>query len=196
LLFNITLVLFFCHPPQMWIELIQSIHFDLNFCLKLRAFLVAQTVKNLPAVWETPGLIPGLGRSSGEGNGNPLQYSCLENSMDRGAWQATVHGVAKSRTQPSDFHFTHSLKLILLPFCIFEPLIASEFLGVPGKALCVLGGTYPSLLQLSSTIRFLHYQILRTWSSLDAGVQPRLIQGIRSGDGVGEGQDTIASIRY
>ena len=43
------------------------------------------------------GSIPGLGRSSGEGNGNPLQYSCLENSMDRGAWQATVHGAAKSR---------------------------------------------------------------------------------------------------
>ena len=44
------------------------------------------------------GLIPGSGRCSGEGNGNPLQYSCLENPMDRGAWQATVHGVTKSRT--------------------------------------------------------------------------------------------------
>ena len=42
------------------------------------------------------GSIPGSGRSSGEGNGNPLQYPCLENPMDRGAWQATVHGVAKS----------------------------------------------------------------------------------------------------
>ena len=42
-----------------------------------------------------PGSIPGLERSSGEGNGNPLQYSCLENSMDRGAWWATVHGVAE-----------------------------------------------------------------------------------------------------
>ena len=44
------------------------------------------------------GLIPELGRSSREGNGNPFQYSCLENSMDRGAWRATVHGVAKSQT--------------------------------------------------------------------------------------------------
>ena len=44
------------------------------------------------------GPIPGLGRSPGEGNGNPLQYSCLGNPMDRGAWQATVHGVAKIRT--------------------------------------------------------------------------------------------------
>ena len=44
------------------------------------------------------GLIPGSGRSPGEGNGNPLQYSCLENPMDGEAWWATVHGVAKSRT--------------------------------------------------------------------------------------------------
>ena len=51
---------------------------------------------------EDPGLIPGLGRSPGKGNGNPLQYSCLENPMDREAWQATVHGVAKSWTQLSN----------------------------------------------------------------------------------------------
>ena len=44
-----------------------------------------------------PGSIPALGRSPGEGNGNPLQYSCLENPMDRGAWRATVHGVANIR---------------------------------------------------------------------------------------------------
>ena len=53
-----------------------------------------------------PGSIPGWGRSSGEGNGNPLQYSCLENSMDGEAWWATVHGVAKSQTRLSDFTFT------------------------------------------------------------------------------------------
>ena len=47
---------------------------------------------------EDLGSIPGLGRSAGEGNGNPLQYSCLENSMGRGAWWATVHKVAKSQT--------------------------------------------------------------------------------------------------
>ena len=45
-----------------------------------------------------PGLIPGLGKSPGEGNGNPLQYSCLENPMDRGPWRAAVHGVAESDT--------------------------------------------------------------------------------------------------
>ena len=52
-----------------------------------------------------PGSIPGLGRSPGEGNGNPLQYSCLENSMDREAWWAIVHGAAKNWTRLSDFHF-------------------------------------------------------------------------------------------
>ena len=51
------------------------------------------------------GSILGLGRSPGEGNGNPLQYSCLENPMDGGAWWATVHGVTKSRTWLSDFTF-------------------------------------------------------------------------------------------
>ena len=46
---------------------------------------------------EDPGSIPGLGKSPGEGNGNPLQYPCLENLLDKGGWWATVHGVAKSR---------------------------------------------------------------------------------------------------
>ena len=49
-----------------------------------------------------PGSIPGLGRSLGEANGNPLQYPCLENLMERGAWRAAVHGVAKSWAQLSD----------------------------------------------------------------------------------------------
>ena len=53
-------------------------------------------VKNLPANAGDTGLIPGSGRSPGGGNSNPLQDSCLENSMDRGTWWATVHGVTKS----------------------------------------------------------------------------------------------------
>ena len=64
------------------------------------------------------GSIPGWGRSSREGNGNPLQYSCLENSTDRGAWRATVHGVRRSRTWLSDFHFHqihHHMLLHSLP---------------------------------------------------------------------------------
>ena len=53
-----------------------------------------------------PGSVPGSGRYPGEGNGNPLQYSCLENSKDGRAWWATVHGVPKSQTGLSDFTFT------------------------------------------------------------------------------------------
>ena len=68
------------------------------------------------------GLVPGWGRSPGEGNGNPLQYSCLENSMDRGAWRTTVHRVAKSQTRLSSLSLTHSQSLswiivVLLHFC-------------------------------------------------------------------------------
>ena len=59
-------------------------------------------VKNLPANAGDLGLIPGLGGSPGEENGNPLQFSCLKNPMDRGAWQATVHVTTKSKTQLRD----------------------------------------------------------------------------------------------
>ena len=67
---------------------------------------MAQTVKASAYKAGDPGSIPGSGRSSGEGNGTPLQYSCLENPMDGGAWQATVRGVAKSRTQLSNLTTT------------------------------------------------------------------------------------------
>ena len=67
----------------------------------MNGFLGGSVVKNLPVnagdAGDT-GSIPGSRRSPGIGNGNPLQYSCLENSMDRGAWRATVHGVGKSQT--------------------------------------------------------------------------------------------------
>ena len=69
-----------------------------------------------------PGSIPESGRSPGEGSGTPLQYSCLENSMDGGAWWATVHGVAKSRTWLSDFslhfHFQRGKAGVLNPSCL------------------------------------------------------------------------------
>ena len=68
------------------------------------ASLLAQTVKSLPAKQEIPIRSLGWEDSPGEGNGYPLQCSCLENSMDRGAWRATVHGVAKSGTRLSDQH--------------------------------------------------------------------------------------------
>ena len=65
-----------------------------------------------------------LGYSTGEGSGTPLQYSCLENPMDGGAWWATVHGVAKSQTQQSDFTFTfhfHALTRKWQPTPLFLP---------------------------------------------------------------------------
>ena len=65
---------------------------------------VVQMVKNLSANAGDLGSIPGLGQYPGEGNGYPFQYSGLENSIDRGDWQAIVHGVSKSQTQLSDFH--------------------------------------------------------------------------------------------
>ena len=64
----------------------------------MKGFPGGSVVKNLPANSGDTGSIVGLGRSPGEGNGNPLQYSCLENPMNRGGWQATINGVIKSQT--------------------------------------------------------------------------------------------------
>ena len=71
------------------------------------------------------GSVPGLGRSSGEGNGYSFQYSCLENSMNRGAWWATVPGIAKGWTQLSDqhFHFMYN------SFQITEPWLGTTQIG-------------------------------------------------------------------
>ena len=66
---------------------------------ELTNFPVGSVVKHLPPNAGDAGSIPGSGRSPGKGNGNPLQYSCLENPMDRGAWGAIVRGVAKSQTR-------------------------------------------------------------------------------------------------
>ena len=69
--------------------------------LRLTSFPGGSLVKNPPANAGELGVISGLGISPGGGNGNPLQYSCLGNPMNRGAWRATVDGVKKSRTQLS-----------------------------------------------------------------------------------------------
>ena len=87
------------------------------------------------------GLIPWLGRSPGEGNGNPLQYSCLENPMDRGAWPATVHGVTKSQTRLSEF-------TSLLHFKAFDCVDHNKLwkilkeMGIPNHLLCLLRNLY------------------------------------------------------
>ena len=74
--------------------------------------LVAQRVKHLPGMRETRVRSLGQGRSPGEGNDNPLQYSCLENPIEGGAWWAAVHGVAKSQTRLSEFTFTFTFTFI------------------------------------------------------------------------------------
>jgi len=75
------------------------------------------SVKNLPVNAGDEGSIPGLGRSPGGGNVNPLQYSCLENPMDRGAWRATVHRVAEFRhdlaTEQQQLLLTEMRKMVL-----------------------------------------------------------------------------------
>ena len=63
----------------------------------MKCFPGGSFIKNLYAIVGDTGSVPGLGRSPGDGNGSPLQWSCLENPMDRGAWWATVHGVTKSQ---------------------------------------------------------------------------------------------------
>ena len=99
------------HGKTDWLQIGKGVHQDciLSPCLFNLASLVAQMIKRLPAMWEnwvrSLGQIPWSGGSPGEGNGNPLQYSCLENPMDRGAWKATVHGVTKSWTRLSNFSF-------------------------------------------------------------------------------------------
>ena len=74
-----------------------------GYCLPLGNFPGGSDCKASTHKVGDLGWIPGSGRSPGEGNGNPLQYSCLENPMDEGAWEATVHGVAKSWTRLSNF---------------------------------------------------------------------------------------------
>ena len=97
-------------------------------------FLGGSVVKNLPAdAGDTgdAGLIPGWGRSSGGGNGNSLQYSCLENPRDRGAWWATVHWVSKSRSRACKHHTcarTKSSMLLASPF--FLHVLFLPFWGI------------------------------------------------------------------
>ena len=124
-------------------------------------------VKNPPANAGDAGSIPGSGRSPGGGNGNPLQYSCLENSMDRGAWQATVHGVTKSQTWLSN-SAQHYFKLLyifiyvyLYPFCTILFLCLLEFcyfLENRDVFICILSHflTIRALLKMKFSFKKMH----------------------------------------
>ena len=91
-----------CYSLELCIKMLLSFLFSFAFQFSVD-LIGGLEVKASACNAEDLSSIPGLGRSPGEGNGNPLQYSCLENPMDRGAWWATVHGVAKSWTRLSDF---------------------------------------------------------------------------------------------
>ena len=112
--------IFMLNIPNLFSKAIVNFYL---LCHARWASLVAQMVKNQSAMQETwvwdLGSITGSGRSSGEGHGNPLQYSCLENPRDRGAWQATVPGVTKSRTRLSAWRFHLSLLLSTMPVFLF-----------------------------------------------------------------------------
>ena len=102
---------------------------------------------------EDPGSIPGSGRSPGEGNGNPLQSSCLGNPMDRGAWRATVHGVTKSQTRPREGDSPR--KAVVL---------ARGPRASDGRATTVAENSqFPGLLILASLTRY-------TWGKLESKI--------------------------
>ena len=111
------IIWFYCHPKNylssLWLSLfncrIKNNHIEyilspgkINLIYFYRGFPGSSDGKESACHAGNPGLIPRLGRSPKEGNGSPPQYSCLKNSMDRGAWGATVHGVAKSQIWLSD----------------------------------------------------------------------------------------------
>ena len=103
---------------------------DCSLVLKIWTSPVAQTVKHPPVTARDADSVPGSGRSPGGGHISPFQYSCPENLMNRGAWWATVHGVAKSWTRPSDLS-QHKI----LQFCFLEPsspthIFQIHFLGL------------------------------------------------------------------
>ena len=118
---------------------------------------MAQTVKNSPNVGDL-GSIPGLGRFLGEGKGYPLQYSCLDNFMDKGAWQAIVHGVTKSQTQLSDFHF--HLLLGKKAMINLDSILKNRDITLPTKVCLVKAMVFPVVIYGCEnwTIKKVHHQ--------------------------------------
>ena len=108
--------------------------------------LVPQTVKASACNAGDPGSIPGSGKSPGEGNGNPLQYSCLENSTDGGAWWATAHEVTKSQTRLSDFASLISCSLISSGvICVVPGVSPSSLPETEQSSVAMSQCDYPSI---------------------------------------------------
>ena len=127
LMFYIILI-FMCFKTKGWSgwSLRILLSYDSIWLGTLWAFQVAPVVKNLPANKRVAGSILGLGGSPGVGNGNLLQYSCLENSMDKGSWQATVHRVTESNTTQwlsMKVPYTKSKLLLYFLLCILGYLM-------------------------------------------------------------------------
>ena len=120
-----------------------------------RASQVALVIKNLPeneADARDTNSVPGLGRSPGGRHGNPLQYSCLENSMDRGAWQATVHRVTKSQTRLKHDNHKH-----VQSQCFQVPERCSRW-TIPSRAKC--GRSFKSLACFRKGLCKVHTQLI------------------------------------
>ena len=114
-------------------------------------------VKNLPAnARETMSLTPGSGRSHGVGHGTPLQHSCLENSVDRGAWRATVLGAAESQTWLSDWAYKSPLSENIIPFTWTHSL--EEICAAIRKQIVLLGSFICPNVQLNHTLSPFHIQ--------------------------------------
>ena len=137
-----------------WVKMYAHLYVFLTDALRYKASQVAQTIKCLPAIWET--------------NGTPLQYSCLENPMDRGAWWAAVHGVAEGRTRLSDFTFTFHFHALEKEMATHSSVLAWRISGTEEP-----GG----LLSMGS------HRVGHAWSNLAAGLIPGLGRSLGEGNG-------------
>ena len=127
-------------PHPQWLDVANFGSFDYSRSMTLFLTVVLICMP-LMTIWNRAdlGLIPGSGRPPGEGNGTPLQYSCLENPMDGGTWWAAVHGVTKSRTRLSNFTFTSHFHALEKEMATHSSVLAWRIPGTgqPGGLLSV-----------------------------------------------------------
>ena len=151
-----------------WLSSSSSVYMSVSVCQSVPAFFCyLVSIHYFPGGSEGKksacstgdlGSIPGSGRSPGEGNGNPLQHTCLENSMDRGSWQATVHGVSKSGTWLSNFTFTFHFHALEQEMATHSSVLAwripgtGEPGGLPSMGLHRVGHNWCDLAAAAATL--------------------------------------------